>query len=1026
MISPLDTTMTFSPGGGIKLADLLAGLDYELISSPPAEHAATPLLHSVHVDSRLVEPGGVFVALVGAATDGHRYIDQAVQRGCQAIIVERGRTWEADLRDWPGSLVEVADSHRAYAAIAANFYNRPANKLRLVAVTGTNGKTTITYLLEEVLEHLGYRVGVIGTVNYRYGGEGEKTVLPSPNTTPEAMQLQALLYEMAENGVQFVLMETSSHALAQERIGGLQFDVAAFTNLSHDHLDYHRDMEDYFLAKSQLFVSHLKENGIAIIGSPLQPADSRDWSGRLAALCREHNRQHLCCGNSPEHQLRLKKYTANLAATEITLACAHGEFFFRSPLVGHFNVDNLLTSFAILVALGFASEDFLPHLAAAKGAPGRLERVAVDDGSTYGRPVVFVDYAHTPDALHQVLATLAALPHRELFCVFGCGGDRDTAKRPLMGRFAAEYADVAIISDDNPRTEDPLAIVAQIRSGVEAAGGVQQDANWLMTRGCGEKGYLVVHDRQQAIRMAVHGAGAGDIVIIAGKGHETYQLNLQGKRFFDDCLEARCALSSWNAPALALATGGVLGGVSALRPFGGISTDSRTVKPGEIFLALRGEKFDGHAYLTEVRDKGAACLVIEETSLPAALVEMSRVVVDNTLQALGDLAQFRRRFMAKLAAVSVVAITGSCGKTTVKEMVSAILRRKWPAGPLFPQDCVLQTKGNLNNLIGLPMSLLAIEPRHKAAVLEMGMNAPGEIARMAWIAEPNISCITNVHGVHLEGLGTIEGVAKAKEELFAATGPSGTLIVNLDDERIRSMAKRYDQAKISFSVKDDNRHLAPDFFATGIDISAAGVLTFVLHAGAEQTDVHLYTVGLHNVTNAVCAAAVASAVGASLDEIATGLADFRPVDKRMEILKTSHGLNLLNDTYNANPASMAAGLETLIRLAQNGKAAAVLGDMLELGTAAEDAHCQLGKQVASLGVAYLAVVGEYAGQVTAAAFAAGMAKERVRCCASKDEASTWLEALLAEGKLAPGDWLLVKASRGLRMETIVARLQGKP
>lgn len=1025
MVSTWDAMTTFSPGAGMELAELLAGLDYQLVATGHTESAPT-LVHSVHVDSRLVEPGGVFVALAGAATDGHRYLGQAIQRGCRAIVVERGCAWDADLTDWPGSVLEVADTHLAYAAIAANFYGRPADKLRLVAVTGTNGKTTITYLLEEVLEKLGFRVGVIGTVNYRYGREGGKTVLAAPNTTPEAMQLQALLFAMTQNGVQFVIMEASSHALAQERIGGLRFDVAAFTNLSHDHLDYHRDMEEYFLAKSRLFVSYLKEDGTAVIGSPVQPADTLDWSGRLAALCREHNRSCLCCGVGPENHLRLEKYVASLAATEVTLACSQGEYFFRSPLVGHFNVDNLLTSYAILLGLGFATEDFLPHLAAAKGAPGRLQRVSVDDGSSYGRPVVFVDYAHTPDAVRQVLATLTALPHRDLFCVFGCGGDRDTAKRPIMGQFAVEYAEVAIISDDNPRTEDPLAIVEHIRAGAEKAGGEYRTVDWLMTRKSGDKGYLVVHDRRQAIRLAVHGAGAGDIVVIAGKGHETYQLNLQGKRHFDDCLEASCALSSWNAPALALATGGVLGGAAAPRPFGAISTDSRTVRPGEIFLALRGEKFDGHAYLTEVRDKGAACLIVEKEPTAADLGALPWVVVDNSLQALGDLAQFRRRFMAQLGDVVVAAITGSCGKTTVKEMVSAILRRKWPAGPNFPEECVLQTKGNLNNLIGLPMSLLAIEPRHKAAVMEMGMNTPGEIARMARIAEPNISCITNVHGVHLEGLGSIEGVARAKEELFAATGPAGTLIVNLDDPHIRSIAARYSQAKITFSVKEQHCPPAADFWATGIDISGAGVITFVLHAGARQADVHLYTVGLHNVANAVCAAAVAGAVGASLDEIATGLADFRPVDKRMEILKTSQGLNLLNDTYNANPASMSAGLETLTRLAVNCRSVAVLGDMLELGASALEAHRQLGAEVAKLGVSYLAVVGEYADQVAAAALTAGMAKERVRPCAAKEEANEWLEWLLAEGRLTPGDWVLVKASRGLKMETIVARLQGKP
>ncbi|WP_163337962.1 UDP-N-acetylmuramoyl-L-alanyl-D-glutamate--2,6-diaminopimelate ligase [Desulfopila sp. IMCC35008] len=1003
------------------LGEVLQGIEYVVLQKPdraPDE----PTISMVYHDSREVSENSIFVAVAGTVVDGHNYIGDAVRNGCAAVIVERGANYQRP-GNWKGWLIEVEDSRKAYGAAAENYFGNPAAEMILVGITGTNGKTTITYLLEDILEQQGYRVGVIGTVTYRYNGVNGRVVMPSPFTTPEAVQLQKLLYEMAAEGVGYVIMEVSSHALSQSRIGTICFDVAAFTNLSRDHLDYHRTMEEYFQAKSILFVNHLKKKAQAVISTPLRQGDDEDWSGRIAEFCKTIGVNTITCGKGEGCDFRVLDYSSVLTATEISLMAAGRPISMKSPLVGHFNVDNCLTSLGIVSALGIDLDKAVTTLENAVGAPGRLQRVLVDDGSEQDMPVVFVDYAHTPDALKQVLATLEALPHRELYCVFGCGGDRDRGKRPVMGSFAGCFADVAIITDDNPRTEDPDEIRRQIVPGVIKAGLEQQEQLWLKTRTGGIRGFVEIGNRKEAIHSAICSAGSGDIVLIAGKGHETYQLTMQGKQFFDDCLEAEDALCSWNCHSLAKATGGDLVQKEGCegKCLGSVSIDSRNIHPRDVFVALRGENFDGHSFLESVVEKKSGCLVVEKGSDKTIPSSISRIEVADTLRALGDLAGYRRRLLAADRNLAVAAITGSCGKTTVKEMTGAILQRRWPAGPDYPPESVLLTKGNLNNLIGLPLSLLPISRRHKAVVLEMGMNIPGEIRRMTEIADPDICCITNIHGVHLEGLGSIDGVGDAKEELFAQASKKSIFIVNIDDEQICRRAEKYSQRKILFSATPEHVHQKPDLFASDVNGSEPGVLTFTLHKGEEQEEIHLFTAGIHNVANAVAAAAIATAGGASLKEIAAGLADFRPADRRMVIEKGKNGLTVINDTYNANPVSMAAAIDALVELSP-GKRGAVLSDMLELGESSADLHYQLGRKVGISGLDFLGVVGNFRDDVVRGAVDAGMNPQKVAACPDKEDILRVLNTLIDKGELGENDWLLVKGSRGGKMETIVEKM----
>jgi len=998
------------------LSDLLEGLAFSTLNAVDPNQVEITL---VTADSRQAKKKSLFVALSGTKTDGHLYLNDAMTGGCAGIVVEEGSVDTTAIADFPDvCCIAVADSRQAYSVIAGNFYRHPAREMTFVGITGTNGKTTVTYLLEHVLESAGFRVGVIGTVNYRYSTPSGKIELPAPYTTPEPVILQGLLRKMADAGIRYVLMEASSHALFLDRLGDVRFDVAAFTNLSHDHLDYHSGMEDYFAAKTRLFTNYLKKDGTAVVTCG-EAGPEQNWQVLLIRMCRNMGVKTLTAGINEDAVVRLVHADSRRDGTTIILETTTGDIRINSPMVGRFNVENIVTTIGICQGLVMDLNKAAESLASAQGAPGRLQRV--DAGDDPSRPVVFVDYAHTPDALRKVLSTLAVLPHKNLVCVFGCGGDRDAGKRPLMGAIAAKGSDVVIVTDDNPRSESSSDIIDQILPGIQSSGLRERERSWLQSRENNEKGFLVIPVREEAIATAVKTAGAEDIVLIAGKGHEKYQIGPAGKRFFDDFLEAREALVSWNNTSIGKAIGGLFAGSLSGPSFRSVCTDSRSIAANDIFVALKGDTFDGHDFLSDVVAAGAGCLVVSKKADFEKFTDIARFLVEDTQKALGDLAAYRRRLLRSVNKPLVIGLTGSCGKTTVKDMTAAIFERHWPKSSDTPEETILKTKGNFNNLIGLPLSLLPLGVKHKAAILEMGMNSPGEIARLARIAQPDISCIVSIHPAHLEGLHTLAGVAAAKEELFTETGEEGILVINLDDDYIRAMAPRYRQRKITFSATPNGRKSSPDLWASDIEASRSGTVSYSLHSGREKIRVQLNAAGMHNVGNSLAAAAMAVAAGCPLATIALGLGDFIPGDKRMVITESPAGYMLIDDTYNANPGSMTAGLNTLSQLAP-GTTMAILGDMLELGEASVSSHYDIGRTAAEQGLSYLAVFGQFANDTKNGALSAGMDPEKVKVFEIKDEIASWVNELGNRGSLKKGDWILIKASRGMRFETIVAQL----
>ncbi len=1001
----------------LHLSELIYGIDYRCCSRRGPDGL---VIRGISADSRRIGPENLFVALSGGANDGHRFVSEALHAGAVAVLVDREDLLGHDQLMSDTCILVVDDARLTLGILAARFYGNPAESLTLIGITGTNGKTTVSYLLEYALNQAALKVGVIGTVEYRYRGEdGGLIRYPAPFTTPDPLQLHRILREMVDAGVTHVVMEVSSHALQQQRLGPLRCALAVFTNLSQDHLDYHRSMDEYWSAKALLFERHLHAGAHVVVVLPEdRQSPQAGWADRVLARCRTMPVQLLTCGGDTA-QIRLLESHSTLAGSKLVYRGLQGvQRSLSSPLVGRFNMDNLLAALTALTAMGFDEETAGRLLSRAPGAPGRLQRIEMAERPG-GQPTVFVDYAHTPDALANVLATLAGVPHRTLYCLVGCGGDRDRSKRPLMGGIAATLSDVTIVTDDNPRSEEPASIRSLVLAGARDSGVPIHDPDWLARRGATDKGCVEIGDRRAAIERAVAVAGSGDIVLIAGKGHERYQITAAGKRFFDDCLVASEAGLLWDTATLATAVDGrlVRDVDRPSRRFSAISTDSRTIGGQDVFVALSGETHDGHEYLAQAVANGAGCLVVADalraSGLPAACIEVA-----DTLTALGDLANWRRRAVQRLHNPVVIGLTGSCGKTTVKEMTAAIFSCRWPDRVDRPPGRVLKTKGNFNNLVGLPLSLLPLTTRHRAAVLEMGMNRPGEIARLTEIADPDIACITNIHGAHLEGLGSIEGVARAKGELFDTVARRAVLIVNLDDERVVACARRHDRVTVGFSVHPGRRPVDALVWAANSVADGTGFLTFTLHVGKQQVRLTIRAPGLHNAANACAAAAIAHAAGIDLACIVAGLESFRSGANRMQAVQTHAGIQILNDSYNANPASMSSALETLARLASV-RRAALLGDMLELGADAPGLHQAVGLQAARLGIDYLGLVGGFAEDMKRGALAGGMRDEDIVVLQSRERAVDWLSELVHSARLQTGDWVLVKASRGIALDTVV-------
>ncbi len=469
---------------------------------------------NIAYDSRAIGPGALFVALKGHAQDGHHFIEDAISKGALAVVLELPLRPSAFPSENGVAMIQVPDSREALSRLAVRFFDSPFKLMNLIGITGTNGKTTTAYILESILLAAGRKPGVIGTINYRFSGY----VREAPVTTPESLDLMHILREMADSAVSDVVMEVSSHSLDQGRVRGCPFRVAIFTNISRDHLDYHRSMEAYFEAKTLLF-KPLAQQGA---GDPAKAVINAD-DPRGKELIKLTDAQVMTYGMGKKCDVRAEEVNVSREGLTAKLITPKGEAEIGSALIGEFDIYNIMAAAAGALSMGIDLKSICSGLRLPKGVPGRLEQVRNKRALA-----LVVDYAHTPDALLKALSAVRLLTEGRVLTVFGCGGDRDKGKRRSMGRVAGRQSDMVFITSDNPRTEDPGAIAAQIEEGVIESG---------------SKDYILDLDRENAIQRAVKMANNGDLVLIAGKGHETYQIIGKEKKAFDDRVVAARAAS---------------------------------------------------------------------------------------------------------------------------------------------------------------------------------------------------------------------------------------------------------------------------------------------------------------------------------------------------------------------------------------------------------------------------------------------------------------------------------------------------
>ncbi len=978
----------------IELTALLAPLSGEFWAQEPRFPAGV-WIAGLSCDSRSLRAGELFFALPGERVDGARFVDEAWRRGAAAIAVEG----EVAVPAGPGPVLRARSVRKMLGVTAALYHGEPARHLRVVGITGTDGKTSSAWFVQQLLAAQGRRAASLGTLGVKgpdgqvrpwddavrsAGAVAEPARTWSP-TTPEAPLFQATLARLHGDGVEDVVAEISSHALAQDRTYGTQFAAVALTHVSADHLDFHVTRDEYLAAKAKLFAP-------ATRGGPLERTATQEVlnvDDELGLhLAAQRDTACITYGRRADARVRLLAGDAGPDGIRLEIAFDGERQDMHTPLLGRFHLENLLTAAAIAYSLAMRPAEIaaaLPHLTA---VPGRFEAIRA------GQPfTIIVDYAHTADGLAKLLTAAREIGHGRTCLVFGCGGDRDRGKREPMGEIAGRLADHVIVTSDNPRSEDPAEIAAAVARGV--------------ARGSARAATIL--DRRQALSHALSGMGPDDTLVVAGRGSEHLQIFRDRVEEFDDRDVLRELLrvhtappgDVWSLGAIAHMTRATVAGVSpqdwhviAALTASGVALDSRRVAGGEVFVALAGEKVDGHTFAEEALEAGACAVVVARSwwsRRKAARARGAHLLVADTREALQQWAQALRQSIAP----RLLAITGSTGKTTTKELVLALLGA---------HPGVVGTVGNRNNEIGLPWTLLQLRRGDRWAVVEMGANHRGEIAKLTRIAAPDVAVITGVGRAHLGHFGGLPGVLEAKLEILEGLSPSGAVVIPDDDPLLESeLQKRWAGSIVRFgcSARADLRATRVTCALDGTTLELAGV--------AEP--LHVQLLGTAAARAVLAALAAVRALGVPEVDLER-LAQVPPLAGRLDP-RHVQGVTWILDVYNASPESTLHALAWIAGVACSGRRVFVFGGMRELGEESAAIHNEIGSAAGFCDAAVF--VGDEARLAAPAAQRSGA--RQVLWCDGVPEVVRFLGDYLA-----PGDIVLLKGARAAGLERVAIAL----
>ncbi|MBR5130620.1 MAG: UDP-N-acetylmuramoyl-L-alanyl-D-glutamate--2,6-diaminopimelate ligase [Alphaproteobacteria bacterium] len=914
---------------------------------------------NISCNSTAIKQDGLFFAIRGTKTDGANFVPQAIQNGAVAIVAEYPIQTTVPV-------VVVSNIRYVMSCMANKLY--ASNNIKKVAVTGTNGKTSTVYYVAQIMNALGIASASVGTI----GINSPLLKKTGSMTTPDTCVIHENLHQLELAGVKTVAMEASSHGLDQNRLDGITFEAGAFTNLTQDHLDYHKTMDTYWSAKIKLF-DRIKNGGYAVLNADIEEFDQLKNISEQKGL-------HIISYGKNGDQLRILEQKPLPFGQRVSVYVFGQVYDIDLGVVGDFQLMNILCAIGLCIGLGANSDEIMQVIPFLQAPEGRLECVAtLKNGAS-----IYVDYAHTPDALERVLKTMRAHTTGRLICVFGCGGNRDVTKRPIMGKIADQLADIVYVTDDNPRFENP----AEIRSQIVAA--------------CPKA--IEIGDRQMAILTAVASLQENDVLVLAGKGHETGQ-SINGISYaFDDKIETLLAIMNvekkplWQFYELKAAlTPDVPMGINAF----GVSKDTRTLQLGDLYIAIRGDNVDGHAFVKTAVQKGAcACLV---DHLVEGVPVSKQIIVSDVMQAFNRLALFaRNRSEAKF-----VAVTGSSGKTTTKEMLKLALSE---------QGKTYATAGNYNNHIGVPLTLTQMPLDTQYAIIETGMNHVGELTELSMLVQPDVAVVTMIGAAHLAHFQDEKQIAEAKAEIFTSMNTGASVILNADDKFYGLLRDKAYECGVRHIVSFGHEVEADFVLKNTYAIGEKTKITADWHGTELKYEIGF--LGEHFAMNSLAVLAAVDSIGASVEQAALSLGIASAVAGRgaAETIQLSNGRNviLIDDAYNANPSSMAASIRSL-GLRSGTVKIAVIGDMLELGEHEKELHVGLVPTLLEANVHKV--------------YATGRLSQYLYHSLPPDRQGAWVstadelsDVLLNE--LPDGAVVLIKASNGIGLKKVVMKLKG--
>jgi MurE/MurF fusion protein len=846
-------------------------------------------------NSSQVKKGDIFFAIKGDKFDGNNYIKEAIKKGAKIIISEK----KIKYRHKDIIFLKKKNPRKLLAEISFKLINN--NIKNLIAVTGTNGKSSVANFYYQILNLNKKKAASIGTIGVQFNNNKKEI----ENTTLNPIKLSKIINNLGHKKIDHIILEASSHGLRQNRLDGLFFDIGIFTNLSHDHLDYHKNFKNYQNSKLYLFKYLIKKNGCIITDPTTKQFQeikkiAKQKNLKLSTVLAKNSDLELIAHSyKNEYQILKIKYKSKIFET-------------RLNLIGKIQLKNVLMAILAAIKSNININDIIKITHRLQPVEGRLEKI----GFLKNNSKVLLDYAHTPDALKTVLVNIKEqFPQSKINLLFGCGGDRDKSKRFKMGKIASKYSHKIYLTDDNPRNENPQQIRNEIKKGIKNTN-IQE-----------------ISERKKAIFHCINNLSSGDVAIIAGKGHEKTQ-DYKGKKFFfSDRKEILNSILKKNRSLFKDLRLNIMQEKTRILPkninFNKAQINSKQIKKNDIFFAIKGKKNDGNKFIDQALKKKASLVIVNKVNKNNNITR--QIKINNTLKFLSEVSKiFRENINTK-----IIAITGSCGKTTLKELLGNSLK-KISKVSISPKS--------YNNKYGVPLSLFNINRKDEYGVVELGMDKKGEINYLSKIVQPDVSVITNVNYAHAKNFKSLKQIALAKSEIIGNTKVNGFVVLNSDDNFFtlhKKIAISKNLKVLSFSIKDKNANIKL------INIKKAGN-KFKANIKINKLRTHFFISNNYNnnIMNILAALAVMS-IYLDLSKISKNIfVDFKTPNGRGDISKIkidNKKFNLIDESYNSNPLSLKSAILNYDKLeSKKSKKYLLLGDMLELGKHSKKLHQSMG------------------------------------------------------------------------------------